>query len=260
MNLVRNACEAMPDGGSLTICTRNRTVEARILGYEVIEPGDYAVMEVTDTGSGISQEHLGKIFDPFFSSKQPGKRSGSGLGLTVVHRVVKDHRGFIDVQSRPGTGTTFTLYFPISKAVVKEGARALPGTGKREVLVVDDVEEHLMTARDKLRQLGFDVVTASSGRRAVDVFHERLSGETAAPGGPPFDLVLMDMVLEQGFDGLDAYRAIARTCPAQRCVIMSGFVPSERVAEARKLGVRGFVRKPYSLDALRRAVQTGLDG
>jgi signal transduction histidine kinase len=113
-NLIRNATEAIKGIGQVTVRTRSKPVTTSLAGYETIEPGRYAVVEVAYTGCGIATEELGRIFEPFFSKKRTGDYSGSGLGLAIVHSVIKEHEGFVDVQSAVGQGATFTLYFPQS--------------------------------------------------------------------------------------------------------------------------------------------------
>ena len=144
MNLVSNAAEAMADGGNMLISTESKYIDKPIKGYDNIKEGDYAVLTVSDTGEGISAENLERIFEPFFTKKIMG-RSGTGLGMAVVWGTVKDHKGYIDVQSTEGKGTTFTLYFPVTRKETGRNERALPieeYMGKGEsVLVVDDIKD-----------------------------------------------------------------------------------------------------------------------
>jgi len=114
MNLVSNAAEAITGTGAVTIRTENRYLDKAIVGYDEVQEGDYAVLSVSDTGMGIPPEHQGKIFEPFYTRKMMG-RSGTGLGLSIVWGTVKDLNGYIDVQTQVGEGTTFTLYFPVTK-------------------------------------------------------------------------------------------------------------------------------------------------
>jgi len=130
MNLVFNAAESIEKGGTILICTENKYIEKPFASYNNVEAGIYSSLSVIDTGSGIDEKNLEKIFEPFYSKKKPG-RSGTGLGLTVVWGTVHDHDGYIDVQSQIGEGTTFTLYFPSSKEALIEGkAASLPGAGE----------------------------------------------------------------------------------------------------------------------------------
>ncbi|MBW1765382.1 MAG: hypothetical protein JRJ23_11740, partial [Deltaproteobacteria bacterium] len=143
MNLVSNAAEAMPAGGKIKISTENRYVGTPVKGYDNVKEGDYVVLTVSDTGTGIPGEDLEKIFEPFYTKKIMG-RSGTGLGMAVVWGTVKDHKGYIDVDSTVGKGTTFTLYFPITSKEIEGEKKPLSieeysGNGEK-ILVVDDVE------------------------------------------------------------------------------------------------------------------------
>ncbi len=164
MNLVNNAFEAMPHGGSLTITTGAEYVDRPIGGYDTVEQGDYVVIRITDTGAGIDPKDIGRIFEPFYTRKRMG-RSGTGLGLAVVYGVAKDLRGYIDVKSVLGKGTEFVLYFPVSRE-----APEVPGnleetlSGNESILVVDDVSEQRTLASRMLKNLGYSVETAEHGR------------------------------------------------------------------------------------------------
>ena len=144
MNLVSNAAEAMPDGGRIIISTQTRYVDKPIYAYETIEEGDYVVLTISDSGVGISSEEIKKIFDPFYTKKVMG-RSGTGLGMSVVWATLKDYKGYIDVQSAVGRGTTFILYFPVTRRELMEARSAVPieeykGNGE-SILIVDDMPE-----------------------------------------------------------------------------------------------------------------------
>ncbi|MBI5894781.1 MAG: PAS domain S-box protein, partial [Desulfobacterales bacterium] len=170
MNLVSNAAEAMPDGGAITITTRSGYVDHPIKGYDHVQPGDYTVLTVADSGTGISPQDQTRIFEPFFSKKKMG-RSGTGLGLSVVWATVQDHKGYIDLQSRQGQGSTFTLYFPVTRTALPARKRPpnveeMRGNGEK-ILVVDDLTQQREIATAILTQLGYVVVTVSSGEAAI---------------------------------------------------------------------------------------------
>jgi len=171
MNLVSNAVEAMNNGGTIFITTENRSIKNPIKGFETIEEGDYAMVTVSDTGVGIPSGDIEKIFEPFYTKKVMG-RSGTGLGMAVVWGTAKDHKGFIDVQSSEGKGTTFTLYFPITRKKLAKGQSLVSiedyrGNGAA-IIVVDDVKEQREIASGMLRELGYSVTSFSSGLQAVD--------------------------------------------------------------------------------------------
>ena len=170
MNLVSNAAEAMPKGGTLTISTFNQYLDKPIQGYDAVREGDYVVLAVSDTGEGIPAADLKRIFEPFYTKKVMG-RSGTGLGLAVVWGTVKDHDGYIDVKSEEGKGGTFTLYFPVTREdIVSDQKFVLPESyaGRGEsILVVDDVKEQRELATSMLTRLGYQVNDVASGEEAI---------------------------------------------------------------------------------------------
>ena len=162
MNLVSNAAEAMSDGGRLTISTKNQYIDQPVRGYDEVQKGDYVLLEVSDTGIGISPEDLPRLFEPFFTKKVMG-RSGTGLGMAVVWGTVNDHKGYIDVESFQGKGTTMNLYFPVTRKKIVENKKDYPvesylGNGE-SILVVDDVEKQREIASMILSQLNYSVNT-----------------------------------------------------------------------------------------------------
>ena len=251
MNLVSNAAEAMPDGGTIFIKTENRTIDTPIVGYEHVEKGDYVVLTVSDTGIGISQEDRNRIFEPFYTKKVMG-RSGTGLGMSVVWGTVKDHKGYIEIRSEEGEGSAFTLFFPATRKPIFDGKTepiidARQGNGE-SVLVIDDSEDQREIASALLAQLGYAVKTVASGEEAVKYLKEASA-----------DLLLLDMIMAPGMDGLDTYKKILEIHPGQKAVIASGFSETDRVKEAQRLGAGQYVKKPYTLAKIGRAVRMALD-
>lgn len=251
MNLVSNASESMPDGGTVTISTDNRYIDQPIKGYDNVQEGDYATITVIDTGYGIPAEGLERIFEPFYTKKIMG-RSGTGLGMTVVYGTVKDHNGYIDVQSTEGKGTRFTLYFPITREKYIEDKSPVKiedylGAGQH-ILVVDDVEEQRFIASGILEKLGYSIESVSSGEEAI----EFLKQHTA-------DLVILDMIMDPGMSGLDTYRKIITLRPGQKAIITSGFSETKDVKEAQKLGAGSYIKKPYTMEKIGLAVKEELE-
>jgi two-component system, cell cycle sensor histidine kinase and response regulator CckA len=250
MNLIANATEAISESGEVTIRTESRYVDRPVHGYDEIRAGEYAVLTVSDNGGGIQEEDLRKIFEPFYTKKKMG-RSGTGLGLAIVWGTVKDHEGYIDVASENGKGTTFTLYLPITR---EETVDALPkispeqyrGRSER-ILVVDDVRQQREMASIMLTKLGYQVQTVAGGEEAV----EYLKTNEA-------DLVVLDMIMDPGIDGLETYRRIVAIRPGQKAIIASGFSETDRVKEAQELGVGEYVRKPYTVEAIGLAIRNEL--
>ena len=250
-NLVSNASEAMAKGGIVTITTTNQYLDKPIQGYDQIREGDYVVLSVSDTGEGIHEADPKRIFEPFYTKKVMG-RSGTGLGLAVAWGTVKDHHGYINVQSEEGKGSTFTLYFPVTREDITAEAVAIAiseymGSGK-SILVVDDVKEQRDLAAGMLRTLNYNVSSVSSGEEAVAYMKEH-----------KVDLIVLDMIMDPGMDGLDTYRSILEIRPKQKAIIVSGFSETERVKAAKALGSGAYVRKPYIKEKLGLAVRKEMD-
>ncbi|OPY89164.1 MAG: Blue-light-activated protein [Syntrophaceae bacterium PtaU1.Bin231] len=250
-NLIANACESMPDGGTVVIRTRNQYLDKPIQGYDEVREGDYCVLSVSDTGQGISEADLPCIFEPFYTKKVMG-RSGTGLGLAVVWGTMKDHDGYINVESRVNVGSTFTLYFPVTQeALASERAPVsvdeYMGRGET-VLVVDDIAGQRSLATVMLERLNYSVASVASGEEAVAYVREH-----------PVDILVLDMIMEPGMDGLDTYRSITQFRPGQKAVIVSGYSETERVRAAQALGAGAYVKKPYILEKLGQAVRKEMD-
>jgi len=250
MNLISNAAEAQPNGGGIVVSTENRYVDQAINGYEKIEEGDYAVLGVSDHGSGISKEDLGKIFEPFYTKKVMGRR-GTGLGMTVVWGTVHDHDGAIDVKTSSGNGTTFELYFKVTSDEItqKSSTPVCEYEGKNErILVVDDIKEQRTVAAKILSKLGYQVETVASGEAAIEhVKKHRV------------DLLLLDMIMEPGLDGLETFRKIKEVQPDIKAVIASGYAATHRVKTAQKLGAGRYLKKPYTLEKLGMTIREELE-
>jgi len=250
-NLVSNACEAMPKGGIVTIKTTSQYLEQPLRGYDEIRSGDYVVLSVSDTGEGIPAADLKRIFEPFYTKKVMG-RSGTGLGLAVVWGTVKDHHAYINVQSEKGKGSTFTLYFPVTKEAITAGdvpASLSEYMGKGEsILVVDDVKEQRDLATGLLTTLNYNVSSVPSGEEAVKYLKDHQT-----------DLMVLDMIMDPGMDGLDTYSSIIKIRPKQKAILVSGFSESDRVHEAQGLGAGAYVKKPYVKEKLGVAVRKELD-
>ncbi len=250
MSLVVNATEAMLAGGTIVVTTENRYIGKPVRGYEDVVEGDYVVLTVKDTGVGISPEDIQRIFEPFYTKKKMG-RSGTGLGMAVVWNTVKDHNGYIDVQSTEGKGTTFTLYFPVTRKPLEErseiSSKDYMGKGEA-ILVVDDVEEQRKIASGMLKELGYSVVSVSSGEQAVEYLKTN-----------KVDLLVLDMIMDPGLDGLDTYRKIIEIHPGQKAIIASGFSETDRVEEVQSLGAGTYIKKPYALEKIGVAVKEELE-
>jgi len=251
MNLISNAAEAMPNKGKIVISTVNQYIDFPINGYDHVSEGDYVRLTVSDSGTGISPEDMERIFEPFYTKKEMG-RSGTGLGMAVVWGTVKDHNGYIDIESVEGKGTTFKIYFPMTKEKpVKDKSRLTieDYMGSDEsVLVVDDVKEQRDIATEMLTKLGYSVTAVSNGKEAVEYLKKKSA-----------DLLVLDMIMDPGIDGLETYRRILQMHPKQKAIIVSGFSESENVKKAQSLGAGSYLKKPYSLEKIGMAVKGELD-
>jgi two-component system, cell cycle sensor histidine kinase and response regulator CckA len=240
MNLVSNAVEAQPSGGDIVISTENRHIDKPIHGYESIKQGDFAVVTVQDKGIGINDRDLQRIFEPFYTKKVMG-RSGTGLGMAVIWGTVQDHGGYIHIESMEGEGTKFYLYFPIVKQPIrkKQDPRLIEQyMGNQEtILIVDDVKEQRQIAKTILKRLNYKIETASSGEKAVEYLKNKSC-----------DIVLLDMIMDPGIDGLETYKRIIGFKPDQKVIIASGFSESDRVKAAQRLGAGHYIKKPYSIE------------
>ena len=248
MNLVSNAAEAMSDGGRLTISTKNQYIDQPVRGYDEVQKGDYILLEVSDTGTGISPEDLPRLFEPFFTKKVMG-RSGTGLGMAVVWGTVIDNKGYIDVESVSGKGTTMNLYFPVTRKKIAENKKDYPvesylGNGE-SILIVDDVEKQREIASMILSQLNYSVDTVGSGEAAVEYIKNNKA-----------DLLVLDMIMDPGIDGLETYKEILKLNPKQKAVITSGFSETDRIKEAQGAGAAQYIRKPYTIEGIGMAIKS----
>jgi len=251
INLFTNACEAMPSGGSIYVSTRYESSSQGPLKYKNIPDGDYAVITVSDEGIGISKEDQKKIYEPFFTSKVMG-RSGTGLGMAVVWGTIQDHNGYIELESKPGEGTTFEVYLPaLSESAAFENDidrnSSITGNGEK-ILILDDEQIQLEIADSLFTELNYKVKTVSDAENITKEISEFQP-----------DILILDMILSEKIDGLDVYRRILSENLSVNTIIVSGFSESERVTEAISLGVKRYIKKPFTLDEIGRAIRDILD-
>lgn len=250
MNLVINAAEAIVKTGTITISTHNKSVDDAMARTLKIKTGEYIVLSVRDTGSGISNTDLMHIFEPFYTKKTMG-RSGTGLGLAVVWNTMEDHKGKVLVESSD-EGTCFHLYFPVSKnkktiQPIEDKAVTLSSNAEH-ILIVDD-EPHLRDiASQILVSFGYTVDAVSSGELAIQFVKEN-----------PVDLLIIDMLMEPGINGRQTYQEIQTLYPKQKAIVVSGYSESDDVKATLRLGASAFIKKPYSIDQLGKMVKEVLD-
>jgi CheY-like chemotaxis protein len=251
MNLVSNAAEAMPEGGKISIETRNQYVDRALKGYDDVKEGDYVALSISDTGVGISPKDQKRIFEPYFTKKVMG-RSGSGLGMAVVWGTVKDHKGYIHIKSSEGRGTTIDLYFPVTRKEMREQLDVpienLMGNGEK-ILVVDDVKEQREIACRMLSKLKYEVESVSSGEKAEEYIKKKSA-----------DLLILDMIMDPGIDGCETYKRILQINSNQKAIIASGYAETDRVKEAQKLGAGQYIKKPYTLATIGIAIKNEISG
>jgi len=250
-NLIINADQAMPEGGTIDVIGRNRYVSEE-QGLPLPE-GRYVAITVRDSGIGIHPSHLHKIFDPFFTTKQ----KGSGLGLATVYSIVAKHDGHITVESELGSGTAFHVYLPVTDKPVEKrmtGAREEGLSGRGRILLMDDDEMIRDIGRDILCYFGYDVELAEDGEAALALFHEARSDRK------PFDLLIMDLTVPGGMGGREAIARIRELDRDVKAIVSSGYSNDPVMASFGEYGFDGVVTKPYNVEELGRAVRKVLSG
>ncbi len=244
MNLCVNAFEAMPGGGTLRVTTRNVELnEDDVASRPDLSPGAYVKLTVRDTGRGIMEEVRERMFEPFFTTKQAGESRGTGLGLSTVYGIVKNHQGDISIQSEPGKGSVFDVYFPAGGVLTDEEETARPrGIEKAEgtILLVEDEDFMRNTIREMLEVIGYTVLTAEDGAEGIDVYRERHAD---------IDAVMLDMLMPRA-GGNDAFLGMREIDPNVRVVLCSGFARDGKAQEILDLGVRDFLQKPFTIEEL----------
>jgi PAS domain S-box-containing protein len=262
LNLYINSSHAMPGCGKLYIKTENIVVEDNHNFPFKVDPGRYVCVTVADTGVGMDAATLERIFDPFFTTKDVG--SGSGLGLASAYGIVKNHGGFIEAKSSPGEGSSFQFYLPVSKKKV-ENERGIPeaiAKADETVLLVDDENMIIEVGREILEYLGYSVITAGSGREAVEIMNKSHSLESneneAAVAGVKPDLVILDMIMPD-MDGGVVFDEIRNIDPEIKVILSSGYSENGKVNEVMKRGCNGFIQKPFNMNQLSQKIREVLD-
>ncbi|MDX9800880.1 MAG: response regulator [Spirochaetia bacterium] len=251
INIIKNSLESVRDNGRIIISSEERKLDTPFRGrYALIPPGSYAVVTVRDNGPGISETDLKHIFEPFYTKKTLG-RGGTGLGMTVVWKTVSACGGFIEIESRQEEGTAVYLYFPVIAGEPEAGSsgfniKNFMGRGEK-ILAVDDMEEQRILAEKILEKLNYKADTAGSGNEAVSAVKKE-----------NYDLVLLDMIMENGPDGLETFKEIMKINPDQKTIIVSGYSDNEKADEVLKLGASSYVQKPYTVEKIATAVKKAL--
>ena len=240
LNLYVNAWQAMPAGGDIYLKTRNVMLDSSYVKPFKVESGKYVEISVSDTGVGIDRKTRERIFEPFFTTKEMGR--GTGLGLASVYGIIKSHSGYIDVHSEKEKGTTFTIYLPASeKEAVREKsvpAAMLKGIGT--ILLIDDEKMILDVGRELLEELGYTVLSALSGREALDIFQKN---------SDKIDLVIMDMIMP-GMGGGETFDRLRAINPNIKVLLSSGYSVNGQASKILHRGCDGFIQKPFNLNQL----------
>ncbi len=249
LNLFINAWQAMPDGGTIYLETANETLGKHQVVTHRVSPGNYVRISIRDTGIGMDKEILPRIFDPFFTTKT--MKRGTGLGLASAYGIVRNHGGYIDVTSEIGHGSTFTIYLKaLNETIAKSAIRSeTPRTGHETVLLVDDDPLIVDVGRAMLSALGYDVLTAGSGKSAIRVYqehHDRIS------------LVILDMIMPE-MGGGRTYDQLKLINPDIQVLLASGYSIDGQASEILKRGCKGFIQKPFGLQSLSEKMRRILD-
>lgn len=240
-NLILNADQAMPEGGVIKVTAEN--MSKQLSGDLPIHSDKSVAIKVMDQGIGILKEHLPKIFDPYFTTKQ----TGNGLGLSTAYSIIAGHSGYLDVDSEPGVGTTFTIYLPASQKPVtgdiqNRGGMPLPGKGK--ILVMDDEPVIREVLGEMLTYIGYSVMAAGDGAETIELYERALSQSE------PFDAVIMDLTIPGGMGGKEAVSQLLKLDPKIKAIVSSGYSNDPIMASFDKHGFAGVVSKPYRMEEI----------
>ncbi len=239
-NIIINADQSMPEGGTISVSVRNlRVTKADALP---MAEGDYSKISIKDQGLGISEEHLLKIFDPYFTTKQVG----SGLGLATSYSIVKRHDGHIEVESKLAAGTTFHVYLPASSGAVlsEKKEETQPVTGKGRILIMDDEKNIRNFVTKALRKIGYECETANHGLEAIELYKQ------ARESGHPFEAAIMDLTIPGGMGGKETIKRLLEIDPEARAIVSSGYSNDPVIANYEKHGFKGYMAKPYTIQEI----------
>jgi CheY-like chemotaxis protein len=250
MNLFVNSWQAMPDGGVLSIATANITLDANYVKPFLVEPGRYVKLSVTDTGLGMDEKIQKRIFEPFFTTKEMGR--GTGLGLATVYGIIKNHGGFIEVNSKKGDGTTFNVYLPATEIEVVQEKRADEELvrGSENVLLVDDEDLIIDVGEQILKRIGYSVLVARSGSEAIEIYSKKKDD---------IEMIILDMIMPD-MSGGEAYDRLREINPDIKVLLSSGYSLRGQAKDILARGCKGFIQKPFNMRELSHKLREVLEG
>ena len=249
LNLYVNAWQAMPSGGDLYLQTENVTLDKEFVRAIDIKPGKYVKMSVIDNGVGMDETTRKRIFDPFFTTKEMGR--GTGLGLASAYGIIKNHGGYINVLSEKGEGTTFNIYLPVTKEKIVEVKKPSEKLlkGKERVLLVDDEDMILEVGKEMLAKMGYEVLTANSGKKALEIYRKKKD---------QIGIVILDMIMPE-MGGGETYDKMKKINPGIKALLSSGYSIDGQATEILKRGCNAFIQKPFSVTSLSLKLREILD-
>ena len=247
-NLIINARQAMPDGGTIQVSAENFALSAE--NNPFIKNGKYVKITVKDTGVGIQEEHLPKIFDPYFTTKE----EGSGLGLATAYSIIKNHAGYIMAESAAGVGTTFYIHLPASKKEIGrvEAVEEKLVSGKEKILVMDDDDIIRDVAGKMLTKLGYEVDFARDGSEAIELYKKSKNS------GRPFDVVIIDLTIPGGMGGRETMQKLLEIDPHVKAIVSSGYSDDAVMSNYTNYNFKGVIAKPYRIEELSKTVRSVL--
>jgi nitrogen-specific signal transduction histidine kinase/ActR/RegA family two-component response regulator len=248
-NLFVNAADAMPEGGSVTIDTRNIMATENIIWEKPLTPGNYVYLGVKDSGVGMDDTLKQHLFEPFFTTKAAGE--GTGLGLASVYGIVKSHNGYVLVDSAPGQGALFRIYLPMSDKAVQSEKNIRDGlvAGSEVILLIDDEEMVVDVCSQLLQEIGYRVLVARSGIEGVEAFNSHQD---------EIDLVIVDMIMP-GMNGGETFDRLRKKDPKVKVLLSSGYSLDRQAEKIMARGCNGFIQKPFSIAELSRKIRATLD-
>lgn len=248
-NLLINAGQAMPDGGVVNIQAKNINIDA-VDGFPLDE-GSYVLITVEDQGTGISDKHLSKIFDPYFSTKH----EGHGLGLATAYSIINKHGGFLTADSKLGEGTVFKIYLPASNKTDAGQVIAQKDIhyGDGSILLMDDEEHVREIGEEVLSHLGYKVLTAEDGIHAIEMYTKAYEEKT------PFDIVILDLTVPGGLGGKETLEKLKEIAPSIKAIVTSGYANDPIMSNYKQYGFSGVLSKPYRIEHVSKVLQDVLD-